>query len=175
MTDNIPKTQQLYFYLMPEETRKTLEFIISEDCRLYSPRSATPTPSELNFEVDFFQTFFCPKEYTDKIEMYKISEDVYALDPTTSPVIEINCPLLKGHELIRGRIYFRGGYRGREGWVAFPEKLFISFKSVTSFIKKNFLSKERIYSAYVSRASQSFVSEGGKLVQFKTNKNNLFL
>lgn len=164
MTGKIPKTSQLYYFLVPEETSTVLEFIKEQNCIIYSTRSSTPEPIECE-DAAPSKVFICPDELSNKIDMNKVSEKIYSLDPTTSPVIEMQCSVMRKSELARGRIYFRGGYAGRDEWVSFPSELYELFKKVCTFMKKTFLSKEKKYSAYISKGSQLYVSDGGELAQ----------
>ncbi len=164
MICKIPKTSQLYYYLMPEETSMVLEFIKEQQCIIYSSRSSTSEPIECEDDVPI-KVFFCPEELSNEIDMNKISESIYALDPRTSPVIEMQCSVLRKSDLARGRIYFRGGYAGRDEWVSFPAGLYELFKRVSTFMKKTFLKKEKKNGAYVSKGCQSFISGGGDLAQ----------
>jgi hypothetical protein len=98
--------------------------------------------------------------------MYKIDNGIFTIDQTTSPVIELDCSVLRDNgSLSCGRLFFQGGYDGREAWVAYPESLYGDFKKVVSFMKRCLLTEERMYLAYVSKGSHSYVSNGGRLVQ----------
>lgn len=168
MTDKIPKSKQLYFFLMPEETMHLLEFIAQQGCLIYSDRSTAPKPSESHWRstIGNGHLFFCPSEFGDKIETHKATNEIYFIDPTISPVIELGCSMLNNNKLSRGRIYFRGGYFGRDVWVPFPKLLYEKFKIILSFIKKSFLSKHQIHGGYISKSSQNFADNGGELLQF---------
>jgi hypothetical protein len=166
MTDKIPKMSQLYFFLMPAETYSLFEFMIAQKYALYNPRSTGTKPCRCVSPVGISQIFYSPFELTSEIVMNKINDEIYTLDSTTSPVIEINLPLLYEDGLTRGRIYFRGGYIGRDKWISFESKLYTAYKDVVSFLKKHFLTKKRIHGAYLSKDSQSYVSQGGVLLQF---------
>lgn len=165
MTNNIPKTNQLLFFMMPEETSMLLEFIREHDLIVYANNSETPDPSEyISFE-NISQVFICPRIICKQIKTYKVVENKYSIDRTTSPVIELDCSALRSNGLYCGRIYFHGGYEGREGWVAYPDILHEYYKKIIAFIKKMFLTKERIHGAYVSKDSLLYVSGGGLLRQ----------
>ena len=156
MTGKIPKTSQLYFFLIPEETSMVLEFINDQKCTIYSSRSSNPEPIEYDQDVATSKVFFCPEELSNEINMNKVSESLYALDPTISPVIELQCSVMRKLELSRGRIYFRGGYAGRDEWVSFPFDVYELYKKVTLFMKKFFLIKNKKYGAYLSKGCQSY-------------------
>jgi len=98
--------------------------------------------------------------------MNKASEDVYFIDPTVSPVIEFQCSVLRDSELSRGRIYFRGGYAGRYGWVDYPGILYEVFRGVLSYLKKHILTREKQYEGYISNGCEAYLSGGGRLAQF---------
>jgi hypothetical protein len=166
MIDRIPNSEQLYFFLMPEETSQLIEYINKKGGSIYLPRSTIAEPHECEIFANLSRIYFCPRQVRGQISMIRIAEDVYSIDSTVSPVIEFQCSVMRKAELSRGRMYFRGGYIGRDGWFAFPETLYELFKTVSLFIKKSFLSKERRYGAYISKGSQKYLSDGGKLVQF---------
>jgi hypothetical protein len=167
MTGKIPKTSQLYYFLMPEETTKVLAFIKDQKCSLYSTRSRFLGPEPIKCDPASIPSmvFICPEGFNNEIDMIKISEGVYVVDPTTSPVIEMQCSIMRKKELSRGRVYFRCGYLGRDEWVPFPVELYELYKNVAAFMKKSFFSKEKKYGGYISKGCQSYVSGGGTLTQ----------
>jgi hypothetical protein len=168
MIANKSITKQIYFFLMPDETMSLLDFIINQECIIYADRSSNFQPSEIEYSsfINYSQLFITSRELSDKVEMRKSAGDVYFLDSTTSPVIELFCSILYDNGLSRGRIYFRSGYIGREQWIAFPDILYLIFKNISSFMKKRLFSKERMYGGYISKGSRLYISSGGKLVQF---------
>ncbi len=105
MTGKIPKTSQLYYFLMPEETTKVLAFIKDQKCSLYSTRSRFLGPEPIKCDPASIPSmvFICPEGFNNEIDMIKISEGVYVVDPTTSPVIEMQCSIMRKKELSRGR------------------------------------------------------------------------
>jgi hypothetical protein len=168
MTGKLPRTKQIYFFLMPEETLAVIRFILAEGCRIYLPRSSSLVPAPCLCESlnGLSQLYFCPQELSGGIRMNKASEHVYFLDPTISPVIEFQCSVMRGSELSRGRMYFRGGYAGRYGWVGFPEKLYKIFGAVSNHLKKNILTRNKEYDGFISKGCRAYISGGGGLVQF---------
>lgn len=166
MTSKIPKSKQIYFFMMPEETKSVLKYLAEQNYWLFAPHSTIAKPTVITSFDDYSQFFFCPKPVNTEIYMYKLKNGLFALDSSTSSVIEFDCPILRKKELACGRIYFRGGYIGRDEWIAFPKILYESFKKVSSFIKNTFLTKDRLFNAYLSKGSKQYVSDGGCLVQF---------
>lgn len=172
MTGKIPNSRQLLFFLMPDETDKVLNLIVERQCKIFSRYSAGPEPCSIEGQpldeiVVRGQVFFCPAELVSEIYTRKVKEGAYSLDSTVSPVIELDFSILrKSKELSRGRMYFRGGYDGRESWVQFPSGLYETFKLVSSFMTRSFLTREREYGGYISKGSKLFVAAGGRLVQF---------
>ena len=167
MTGKIPKSSQFLFYLMLEEISEVMEFIVKQDCMIFSDRSDTNKPCEIKASKfkSVYQIFFCPREVAGDIKMFK-AINVFFIEPTTSPVIEFDSSGLGAKGLSRGRIYFRGGYDGRGEWVAYPARLYEVFEKVTAFMKKSFLTRERKYGGYLSKKSLIYVAEGGNIVQF---------
>jgi hypothetical protein len=166
MINRIPKASQLHFFMMPDEMSKVLEFIEQAGGVIYSCRSDSAKPRGYDPGKDIGRVFFLPSDLGKDINMRKIDEGFYTIDATTSPVIELEFSFLRESELSRGRIYFRGGYMGRNGWVSYHDSLYELFKSVSTFMKKFFLTKEQSYAGYLSRGAQSYVSGGGNLAQF---------
>ena len=156
----IPSSSQFHFFLMPEETRLVLKFISEEGCAIYPTRLDSPEPKECDELCDLGQMFFCPRELRPQIKTWRIAEGLYSIDRTTSPVIEFDHSHLRSDSLSRGRLYYQGGYDGREQWVAYPESLYIIYKKVTSFMKKSLLTKDREYLGYISKGSVKYISEG---------------
>jgi len=166
MTNKIPKTAQVYFFLTPDETAGVLKFITSQGCRVFVDRSETSAPKEVSRLFDLGQVFFCPAAYVPRIEMLKTAAGIYYLDSMGSPVIELDCCVKRNLLISRGRMFFRGGYIGRDGWVPFPEQLYESYKKTKQFIQKSFLIQEKKYGASLSKASLEFLAQGGQLSQF---------
>ncbi|MEW6076544.1 MAG: hypothetical protein AB1724_01900 [Thermodesulfobacteriota bacterium] len=166
MTKSIPKTSQLYFFLMPDETKIILKFLVDQNCIIIGDRSESIEPNEIKIFNEISKVYICPSELKDKIQMTKVSNEIYVVDETTSPVIEFSCSILRKSELSRGRIYFRGGYFGRDQWMPYPDVLFDIYKKVTSLMNRKFLTKNREYKAYISKGSQNYISEGGVMSQF---------
>jgi hypothetical protein len=168
MIANKSMTKQIYFFLMPDETISLLDFIIKQECVIYTDRSSNCKPSEVEPSsfINHSQLFITSRELSGKVEMRKSAGDVYFLDSTMSPVIELFCSILYDNGLSRGRIYFRSGYVGREQYIIFPDILYLIFNNISSFMKRMFFSKERMYGGYISKGSQLYISSGGKLVQF---------
>lgn len=93
--------------------------------------------------------------------------DHYFVNPDISPVVELECSTVSiKNVLSRGRLYFRAGYDGRDGWVEFPERVYTVFKSMVSYLKKNVLTRESLFGGYVSKGTKSFIADGGKVSQF---------
>lgn len=166
MIDRIPDTKQLYFFMVPEEMFKVFEFIEHAGGVVYGGRSHSSKPCIYEQGKDFGQVFCSLRELGEDINMLKIDDGIFTIDPTTSPVIELQSSILRTSELSRGRIYFRGGYMGRVGWVSFNNSLYELFKSIITFMTKAFLTNERRYDAYLSRGTKSYISSGGFLAQF---------
>lgn len=151
---------------MPDETKMMLKFLIDQNCIIIADRSKSIKPNEYKSFDDIFKLYFCPSELKNDIQMYKTSNEIYFVNETISPVIELSSSILRKTELSRGRLYFRGGYLGRDQWILYPESLFNIYKKVTSFMKKTFLTNNREYLAYISKESQNYISGGGVLSQF---------
>jgi len=99
------------------------------------------------------------------VEMYKIADDIFVLDPTVSPVIEFECSMLYSNTLSRGRMYFRNGYLRRDAYILFSDSLYNCFDDIYKFMKKKVFIKERRYSAYMTNNSLMYLNRGGKLTQ----------
>jgi len=165
MTGKVPKTKQIYFFMMPEETSRVLQFIYSNNCKIYSSRSDKNIINVIEFGDVVAQLYFSPHELMDNIEMFRIAEGVYALDATVSPVIEFDCSRLYDDKLSRGRMYFRGGYTGKNEWISFPNSLFKAFMSVYNFMKKEILTNKKEYLGYISKNCELYIQQGNKLIQ----------
>lgn len=166
MTLKIPHSSQFHFFMMPDETNVVLKFIAEQQCAIYPTQLTAPEPHECDYSRNQGQMFFCPRDISAQITTYRINNELYTIDRTTSPVIEFDQSYLRADGLSQGRIYFHGGYDGREHWVAYPESLYAIYKKVVSFMKKTLLTKNRKYPGYVSKGSLKYVSEGGCLDQF---------
>lgn len=166
MTMRIPRSSQFHFFLMPDETRQIIEFIREQQCSIYPARLSGSEPKECDIPPEVAQLFFCPREIASEIKIYRIKDEVFTIDLTTSPVIEFDPSYLRAKGLSQGRLFFHGGYHGRETWVPYPECLYERYKKVISYMKKKFLTNDRVYVGYVSKASHKYVSEGGQLDQF---------
>jgi len=162
----IPKSSQLYFFLMPFETKMIIEYLIQYDCVILSDRSQNSIPSECKSFDNISQSFCCPRRFFNDVKMNKISNSAYFIDSFISPVVEIDASVLREKQLSRGRLYFRGGYLGRDKWISYPNELYDLYKGLKSFMKKTILTKDREYLGYISKGSRNFVQEGGNLTQF---------
>lgn len=166
MTSKMPNSRQLYCFMMPEETEFLFKYIHSKAYLVFAPRSNSAKPRTQPIYDNIGQFFYCPNELVGYIYMYRISNNVYVLDQTTSPVIEVDCSVLYKDKLTRGRIYFRSGYVGKERMVIYPESLYEAFNDIVRYLRKEFLTKERKYGAYLSKAALEFITKGGLLDQF---------
>lgn len=151
---------------MPDETKLFISFIADLQCAVYPARLNSIEPHEFDMINDIRQSFFCPRDISHQIKTYRIKDEIFTIDRTTSPVIEFDPSYLSANGLSRGRLYFHGGYDGREQWVAYPESLYLVYKKAISFMKKVFLTNDREYLGYVSNGSKQYISEGGSLRQF---------
>lgn len=165
MTIKIPKTRQIYFFMMPEDTVCTIHFMMDKKYKLFNLRSSFNAPTEIKTICNLNHFYFCPDELMQDIEMYKIADNVFVLDATVSPVIEFECSMLYSNALSRGRMYFRKGYLRRDTYICFSDSLYTCFEEVYKFMKKKFFIKERRYSAYMTNNSLMYVTRGGKLTQ----------
>lgn len=165
MTVKVPKSSQFHFFLMPDEIKLFLSFIADQQCAVYPSRLNSLEPHEFDMTNDISQMFFCPREISHQIKTYRIKDEIFTIDRTTSPVIEFDPSYLSTNGLSQGRLFFHGGYDGREQWVAYPESLYLVYKRAISFMKKAFLTKDRECLGYVSKGSQQYVSKGGSLKQ----------
>lgn len=166
MTNRIPKSSQVYFFMMSDEMSKVFEFVEQAGGVIYANRSHSVAPRIYDPGVDIGRVFLLPRDLGKEINMRKVDEGIYTLDATISPVIDFERSILRDSELSRGRIYFRSGYMGRIGWVSYHDSLYELFKSVSKFMKRSFLTKEQKDGAYLSYGAQSYVSRGGNLAQF---------
>jgi hypothetical protein len=166
MTGRRNCTAQLYFFLMPQEIVQTLEFVSNADVAILASRSKTDRPHELDSRSEVGQSFLCPRSLVAQVVMTRATIDLYFLDPAVSPVVEFDACFLREHELSRGRICLRYGYDGRQGWVAFPDSVIAVFRQVCSFVRRSFLTKERCFGAFLSKAAKEYVCSGGALSQF---------
>ncbi len=168
MTGKIPKSSQLYFYLMPLEASEVLKFINDQNGLILLRRSSSKKPVIYNLESDSdtSQYVITSKENLSRVITYKISESCYSIDYTVSPVIELDCCILGEDVLSRGRIYFRAGFDGREGWESYHPSIYSMYKSISSFMRKVILTKERFNGAFISKKSIIYRSSGGVLGQF---------
>lgn len=166
MTTRIPRTSQFHFFVMPDETRRIVEFLSEQQCAIYPGRLSGNEPKESGIPAEVTQVFFCPRELASEIKTYRIKDELFTIDLTTSPVIEFDPSYLTPNGLSRGRLFFHGGYDGREKWVAYPECLHETYKKVISFMKRSFLTNDRAYLGYVSKGSHKYATEGGQLKQF---------
>lgn len=165
MIDKIPKTRQIYFFMMPEETIRTIEFIIENNYIIFNNRSNDNCPQKIQVPDMIAQFYFCPSELEKHIIMYRLSENIYSLDATVSPVIEFEISRLYDKGLSRGRIYFKSGYVGRDAWISFPYSLFNAFNVVYKFLRNCFFTKNREYAAYISKSAHAYLVGGGHLMQ----------
>jgi hypothetical protein len=162
----IPRSDQLYFFLMPDEIKLTLKFIANQNCAIYPDRMNSPVPCNCGIQCDAGLLFFCPLDLSSRINTYKIGDEIYTIDRTTSPIVEFSPSYLRAKSLSRGRLYFHGGYDGREQWVAHPENLYLTYRKVAQFMKRTLLTSERQYLGYLSEGTHLFVSQGCQLDQF---------
>jgi hypothetical protein len=166
MTNSTPKSKQLYFFLMPEEMFEVLEFIEQIGGVIYSSRSSNPKPCKYQREKDIGQIFISPVGFEKDVDMKNVGDGIYVINLMVSPVIELQCSILRDTELSRGRIYFRGGYIDQFGWISFDKNLYELFNCVEKFIKKFFATKERKYGALISKSTQLYIANNGNLAQF---------
>jgi hypothetical protein len=165
MTTKIPKTRQVYFFMMPEDTICTIQFMIDEKYKLFNARSCSNIPTEITNISTLSQIYLCPYDLTRDIVMNKIANKVFVIDANISPVIEFECSMIYPNALSRGRMYFRNGYLGRDKYFFFPDSLYICFENIYKFMNKRLFIKERRYSAYMTYNSLMYVNSGGKLTQ----------
>jgi hypothetical protein len=151
---------------MPDEIKLTLKFIANQDCGIYPDRMNRPVPWNCGIQCDAGLLYFCPLDLSFRINTYKIGGEIYTIDRTTSPVVEFSPSYLRARSLSRGRLYFHGGYDGREQWVAYPETLYLTYRNVAQFMRRTLLTNDRQYLGYLSKGTQRFVSQGGQLDQF---------
>jgi hypothetical protein len=117
-------------------------------------------------EFDQSKTYLCPQELKGQIQSHKVSNNLYYIDFSVSPVIEVCCSILSENQLSRGRFYSQFGYDGRKGWVFYPD-IFNSFhKTILAYFKRNFLTNEKHLLGYISEGAKLFKDSGGALVQF---------
>ena len=166
MAKSIPNNIQFYFFLMPDETKIILKYLIDQNCIIITDRSKSIEPNEYKSFDGISKAYFYPSELKTEIQMRKTSNEIYFVDETISPIIELSCSILRKAELSRGRIYFRGGYLGRDQWISYPEILYDVYKKLTSLMKKTLLTKDREYQAYISKGCQNYISGGGIIRQF---------
>jgi hypothetical protein len=71
MTGKIPKTSQLYYFLMPEETTKVLAFIKDQKCSLYATRSRFLSPEPIKYDPTSIPSklFICPEGFSNEIDV----------------------------------------------------------------------------------------------------------
>lgn len=162
-----PKSSQLYFFCMPHEIDQLVQFIVEHDAKIMSGRSSFAKPYILNNKDSIGNTIYaCPSQVIAEVKFNRLEDELYYLDFTISPVIEISLSVDRGGFLSRGRLYTRFGYDGRDGWVSYHESLAKLHKAIVYFLKKEILTKEKCFGAYCSLAALDFRRNGGELVQF---------
>lgn len=165
MTGKQKKMEQLYFFLMPEETLGFLKHVLGEDTVLLASRSEENSPLVIEPSADVGQSFFCPHNELKNVCMNKAADRVFFLDPAISPVVEFQSSFLREANLSRGRIYFRAGYEGRSGWTCFPDSVYAIYLKAKSLLKETLLTKHREYDAFLSKGAKEYMNSGGALSQ----------
>ncbi|MBP5233626.1 MAG: hypothetical protein J6333_09480 [Planctomycetes bacterium] len=167
MTTKKSHTKQFLFFLMPEETIHVIERLCEKnDIVVLHTRSSTNSPTIIDSFDDVGKVYLCPKNELTHIVMDKIDEHAFFVNIFVSPVVEFDSSILRENELSRGRIYFRGGYDGRDGWVAFPENTASIYKHMVGYLKSTLLTKNREFDGYISKKTMIYLASGGRLSQF---------
>ena len=165
MTDRHKKTEQLYFFMMPAETSLFLEHVLEVGVLLLGPRSERQSPTTLETLTEVGQSFLCPEEELCSVRMNKATDGVFFLDPSVSPVVEFQNCVLRKSGLARGRLYYRSGYDGRDGWVNFPDSVAAIYEKASFYLRGQLLTRYRECDAWLSKGARQFVELGGELVQ----------
>lgn len=160
--------KQYYFYLQPQEVDGLMQFLHEKNITMFEQYSNSEYPQKYDWNVEggIGKILLTLDHLKNKIQMKKIKEDLYMIDEMVSPLIEISTCRYREKVTTQGRISFRNGYMGRESFFTFPNELQSCFKEIWNFLTNNMLTKDKVFSGYVSKMTKEFVNSGGKLLQF---------
>ncbi len=149
---------------MPSETHLIVSFIEEKQYAIYTHKTISKKPLQEIKNSIYSQLFFCPSCLIKNLTFYSITETVYGLDYSCSPVVELNCCIMYQHGLSKGRLVFRGGYVGRDSWIWHDKILFQCYRIMKNYLNKNILTKNRKYGAFISHETKAYIELGGNLI-----------
>lgn len=174
------KTNQINFFLMPEDIGEVNSYLHSNDFLIISQpifsESIVPTHSISDFqnelEIKFSKKFLALKQDTDKLNIKFIKEqNYYLINEFNSPCIEVlYSPFHKDTQkkMNRGRFFFSKSFYDQQRKIQNKEDSFVNAGSAFfKWIRKNFRSAglKGFEDFLISQRTLEWVNSGGILLE----------
>jgi len=166
------RSKQFSFFCAPEELSFVAPLLHDLGACLLASESQHAKPEHLNrlpgSEVpSWFIVYACPEHLTSQVICRLVREQqVYVIDQTGSPVVEILQPISRDRILTPGRFYCSLGCWMREGWVEFPDDVSQIYDALVKAMKSMIVKGERRFQIPVTRRALE-MEQGGAELRFQ--------